>query len=98
MRTLLTLGKIVGIPIRVHSSWFLVLTLVTWSLAGGYFPQEYPGWATVTYWFVGLITAIMFFASVLTHELGHSMVALRQGGTCAEHHAVHLWRCGPDRW
>ena len=79
MRTLLTLGKIVGIPIRVHSSWFLVLTLVTWSLAGGYFPQEYPGWATVTYWLVGLITAILFFASVLFHELGHSMVALCQG-------------------
>jgi Zn-dependent protease len=68
-----------GIPIRVHSSWFLVVALITWSLAGGYFPQEYPGWATATYWSVGVITAILFFASVLIHELGHSVVALREG-------------------
>ena len=79
MHTALTLGKILGIPIRVHSSWFLVAALVTWSLAGGYFPQEHPGWATATYWFVGVITAVLFFASVLTHELGHSVVALREG-------------------
>lgn len=79
MRTSLTLGKIVGIPIRVHSSWFLVVALITWSLASGYFPQEYPGWATATCWSVGVITTILFFASVLIHELGHSVVALRKG-------------------
>jgi len=79
MHSALTLGKILGIPIRVHSSRFLVAALITWSLASGYFPQEYPSWATATYWSVGLITAILFFASVLIHELGHSVVALRQG-------------------
>ena len=79
MRTPLTLGKIAGISIRVHSSWFLVVALVTWSLAGGYYPQEYPGWGTAAYWSVGVITAILFFASVLSHELGHSVVALREG-------------------
>jgi Zn-dependent protease/CBS domain-containing protein len=66
-----------GIPIRVHFSWLLVFGLVTWSLAGGYFPHEYPGWAVRTYWVVGAITALAFFASVLLHELGHSWVALR---------------------
>lgn len=78
MRGSITLGKILGIPIRLHSSWFLVAALVTWSLAGGYFPQEYPGWATTTYWVVGAVTAIFFFGSVLLHELGHSVLALRE--------------------
>jgi Zn-dependent protease/CBS domain-containing protein len=68
-----------GIPIRVHFSWLLVFGLVTWSLAAGYFPGEYPGWAARTYWAVGAITALIFFASILVHELGHSWVALRNG-------------------
>ena len=78
MRGSLTLGKIFGIPIKLHSTWFLVAALVTWSLAGSYFPQQYPGWATMTYWIVGAVTAVLFFASVLLHELGHSVVALRE--------------------
>lgn len=79
MRASLTFGRIFGIPIGVHSSWFLVAALITWSLAGGYFPQEYPGWPTATYWLIGVITAVLFFASVLIHELGHSVLALREG-------------------
>lgn len=69
--------RIWGIPIRIHFSWLLVFGLVTWSLAAGYFPHEYPGWAGRTYWAVGAVTALVFFASVLVHELGHSWVALR---------------------
>ena len=71
--------KIWGIPIRVHFSWLLVFGLVTWSLAAGYFPHEYPGWAARAYWAVGAVTALVFFASILVHELGHSWVALRNG-------------------
>ena len=78
MRGSLTLGRILGVPIRLHSSWFLVAALITWSLASGYFPQEYPGWTTMTYWIVGAVTAVLYFASVLLHELGHSIVALRE--------------------
>ncbi len=78
MRGSFTLGKILGIPIRLHSTWFLIAVLITWSLASGYFPQEYPGWAATTYWVVGGVTAILFFSSVLLHELGHSVVALRE--------------------
>jgi Zn-dependent protease/CBS domain-containing protein len=78
MRGSFTLGKVFGIPIKVHSSWFLVAALITWSLAGSYFPLEYPGWETTTYWIVGAVTAVLFFASVLLHELSHSMVALRE--------------------
>jgi len=71
--------EIWGIPIRVHFSWLLVFGLVTWSLAAGYFPHEYPGWAARAYWAVGAVTALVFFASILVHELGHSWVALRNG-------------------
>lgn len=74
----LSLGSILGIPIKLHSSWFLIAALVTWSLAVGFFPQAYPGWETGTYWVVALVTSIFFFASVLLHELGHSVLALRE--------------------
>src|SRR3990172_4139858 len=71
------LGRVWGIPIALHYSWFIVFGLVTWSLAAGYFRAEYPGWAAPTYWLVGGVTSLFFFASVLIHELGHSWVALR---------------------
>ena len=78
MRGSLHIGRIFGIPIQLHMSWFLIAILIAWTLAAGYFPQEYPGWSTGAYWFVGVLTAILFFASVLLHELGHSVLALRE--------------------
>lgn len=69
------LGRIVGIPIFLDSSWFLVFALITYSLAAQ-LASEHPGWPTNERWAVGVITSLLFFASVLFHELGHSMVAL----------------------
>ncbi len=74
----ISLGRILGIPIRLHSSWFLVALLITVSLGGSYFPQAFPGWSTAVYWAVGALTAIFLFVSVLLHELGHSVLALRE--------------------
>ncbi|MBN1219979.1 MAG: site-2 protease family protein [Anaerolineae bacterium] len=71
------LGRIWGIPIGLHLSWFLVFGLVTWSLALGYFPAEYPSLSTTTSWLLGAATSLLFFGSVLVHELGHSLLALR---------------------
>lgn len=71
------LGKIWGIPIGLHTSWFLLFILLTWSLMTGYFPEEYPQLSGLTHFILGLITSILFFGSVLAHELGHSFVALR---------------------
>jgi Zn-dependent protease/predicted transcriptional regulator len=79
MRGSLNLGKILGIPIRLHLSWFLIAALITFSLAVGYFPQTNPGWSTATYLIVGAVASILFFGSVLLHELGHSVLALREG-------------------
>jgi Zn-dependent protease/CBS domain-containing protein len=78
MRGSLNLFKVLGIPIRLHVSWFLIAVLITWSLAAGYFPMEYPGWSAANYWLVGAVASVLFFASVLIHELGHSVLALRE--------------------
>ncbi len=72
----ISLGRVFGIPIRLDYSWFLVFALVVWTLAAGYFPDEFKNWPTAQYWAVGIVTAIMFFASVILHELGHSVVAM----------------------
>jgi Zn-dependent protease len=73
------LGRIIGIPLGLDYSWFLIFALLTWSLAGSYFPDQYPGWSTGLYWTIGLATSLLFFASVILHELGHSVIALRNG-------------------
>lgn len=70
------IGRALGIPIRVHASWFLIFLLVTWSLSTGYLPENLPGLSPERYWGMGGITAVLMFLSVLLHELGHSYVAL----------------------
>jgi Zn-dependent protease len=70
------LGRILGIPIGLDYSWFLIFGLLTWMLAGSYYPAEFKDWPLLLYWFMGAVTAIMLFVSVLLHELGHSVVAL----------------------
>lgn len=74
-RNVIPLGRILGIPIGLDYSWFLIFGLVTWSLASSYFPAEFKGWPVAQYWIVGAVTAILMFASVLLHELGHAVVA-----------------------
>ena len=73
------LGRIVGIPVGVHVSWFLVFGLITWSLSVGFFPPEYPDLPAPVYWVLGAITSLLFFGSVLVHEWAHAMLALRNG-------------------
>lgn len=73
------LGSIAGIDISVNVSWFLIFVLLTWSLATGWFPELYPGWSAATYWLVGVIATLLLFASVLAHELAHSLVARTRG-------------------
>ncbi len=76
-RHTIPLGRILGIPIGLDYSWFVIFALLTWSLAVTYYPGEFKDWPPLLYWFMGAATAVMMFASVLLHELGHSVVALR---------------------
>ncbi|MBA7620257.1 putative zinc metalloprotease Rip3 [subsurface metagenome] len=73
------LGKVFGIPFRLHYTWFIIFILVTVSLSWQVFPALYPGWASLTYWVTGIVTSLLFFASVLAHELAHSLIARING-------------------
>jgi Zn-dependent protease len=73
----LSMGKIIGIPIGIDYSWFLVFILFTWVFASSYYPSEFQNWSTAEYWIVGAATTVMLFVSVLLHELSHSIVARR---------------------
>ena len=73
------IGKIFGIDIKVDSSWLIIFILLSWVLSVTYFPQKFQDWPRPLYWFIGIITCLLLFASVLIHELAHSLVALKQG-------------------
>jgi Zn-dependent protease len=73
------MGKIFGIEIHIDSSWLIIFALVTWTLAENYFPTQNPDWSLLLNWFLGFSASIMFFASVLVHELSHSLMAIYQG-------------------
>jgi Zn-dependent protease/predicted transcriptional regulator len=73
------LVKIAGIQIAIDYSWLAIFLLVLWSLSAGYFPYHYPNYDTLQYWTVGLIATLLFFASVVIHELSHSLMANRLG-------------------
>lgn len=79
MEASLTLGRVRGIPIGIHSTWLIVFGLLTFSLAENVFPNRYDGWSTTTYWVVGAIASLLLFASVVAHELGHAVVAQSRG-------------------
>ena len=75
----ITIGHVWGIPIRINPSLFLILGLLTWTLAGGLLPRAYPEMSDVGRWLTALLTALLFFASILFHELAHAWVARRNG-------------------
>jgi Zn-dependent protease/CBS domain-containing protein len=73
------IGKIKGILIEVNASWFVIFALVTYTLASGYFPVYYPDFDSTTRWVSSSVIALLFFVSVLLHELSHSLVSLKLG-------------------
>src|SRR5574338_739943 len=74
-----SIGSIAGVRIALHPSWLVIAFLVTYSLAVGSLPQTFGGWPSSLYWIVGATVALLFFASVLAHELSHALVARRFG-------------------
>ena len=78
MRDGLSLGRVFGIEIRLDWSWFLIFLLVAWNL-GVAFGNAHPDWGTGLQWGIAIVAALIFFGSVLVHELAHSLVARSQG-------------------
>ena len=74
----ITLGRIFGIPITISYSWFIILALVTFLLSTR-MADRYPYWSTAEQWFIGAVATILFFLSVLVHELSHSVLAINRG-------------------
>ena len=70
--------RVFGITIRVDWNWLIILALVTWNLSR-VFGQVRPDRSTVLTWALSLAAALLFFLSVLTHELAHSLVARSRG-------------------
>jgi len=73
------LFKLLGFEVRIDWSWIIIAVLVTWTLAAGVFPSYYPDLQPSTYWSMGVVAAIGLFASIVLHEVGHSVVARRYG-------------------
>ncbi len=69
------IGRIFGIPIYLHASWVIIFVLITLSLEGQ-FSHEHPQWTNAQHWTLGILTSLLFFGSVLFHELSHSVVAI----------------------
>jgi Zn-dependent protease/predicted transcriptional regulator len=87
----LEVGRIAGIRISIHWSWVVVFALITWTLADSVFPSQNPGLSDGAYLAMALFAAVLFFTSLLLHELGHALQARREG---VEIEGITLWLFG----
>src|SRR6202008_141712 len=78
MKAQIKLGRIFGVEIGIHYSWFIIALLITFSLLG-HFEENNPSWSEGLRWSVSIVTALLFFASIVVHELSHAMVAKSRG-------------------
>ncbi len=68
-----------GYTVILHWSWLLAVTLITWSLSTGYYPQSWPDQPRALYWASGLLSTFALFFSILLHECAHAGVASTHG-------------------
>jgi Zn-dependent protease/CBS domain-containing protein len=87
----LTLGRIAGVRFGVNWSWLVVFVLIVWTWATGVFPDTNPGYSDGVYVAMAIVAAILFFGSLLAHELGHALQARREG---MEIEGITLWLFG----
>src|SRR6266498_3443878 len=79
MRSGFRIGRVFGINIQVDWSWIFIFLLVTWNLAGAVFPSLHPNWGLGLNIAIGVAASLLFFLSILLHELAHSVVAKASG-------------------
>jgi Zn-dependent protease len=91
MRDSFVLGRVFGIRIGVNWTWVIVAALITWTLAAAVFPEQNPGLSDGSYVAMGIVAAILFFGSILLHELGHAVQARRDE---VEIEGITLWVFG----
>ncbi len=84
-------ARIRGIEIRVNWSVLLIGTLIAWSLADSILPEIADGYSTTEYWVAGVLATIAFFAALVGHEMGHSLVAIDEGVSVE---GITLWLFG----
>ncbi len=85
------IGRIAGIPIGIQPLWLAIVVLIAWSLGASYYPDQVEGISAFAAYALGLLSALLLFASILLHELGHSLVARRNGVEIEE---IDLWLLG----
>jgi len=86
-----TVGRVAGVEIGINWSWLVVVWLILWSLGSVVFPEEVPGLSDGAYAAMAVVATALFFASLLLHELGHAVVARREGMEIA---GITLWLFG----
>jgi Zn-dependent protease/CBS domain-containing protein len=91
MNDTVRLGRILGVPVGINWTWVLVFAVFAWSLGSAVFPATNPGLSTATYVGMALVAELLFFGSLLLHELGHAVVARREGMTID---GITLWLFG----
>ncbi len=87
----LSLGRIAGIHVGLNWSLLVIAALIAWSLATGILPSTVPGQTSGAYWTAGVVSAFVYLASLLAHELAHSVVAMRRG---VRVEGITLWLFG----
>ena len=85
------IGRLAGIPIGVQPLWIVIVALITWSLGAAYYPEQVSGSPPAAAYALGMLSALLLFASILLHELGHAIVARRHGVEIEE---IDLWLLG----
>lgn len=85
------IGTFAGIPFGVHPLWPVIVVLIAWMLAVGWYPEQVDGITPATAWALGVLSALLLFASVLAHEFGHALVARRHD---VEVEGIDLWLLG----
>ena len=78
MKTQVKVGRIAGITIGLHYSWFIIALLIALSLAQ-HFRAVAPQWSSIVVWMTAVVTGLLFFAALLLHELAHSLLAKARG-------------------
>jgi Zn-dependent protease/CBS domain-containing protein len=91
MRESLRLGRIAGIPVGLNFSVFVIVAILVFGLAAGRFPEVFPGRSGAAYVTAAVAAAVLFFVSLLAHELAHAIVARRNG---IEVDGITLWLFG----